>query len=144
MNEALISIGCVSNVYVRQMLFANAGDVERGHSHCFDHLSLLASGSVLCNVNGQETEFSSPAMIFIKKDLMHEFVALEGNTLIYCIHALRDGPNVGDIIDPDSVPKGASIMDRAMPAVNAVSSSLVVEKEAVTDAIARSVFATRA
>ncbi len=129
MNEALISIGCVSNIYVRQMHFVNAGDVEFGHSHCFDHLSLLAKGKVLCIVNDKETEFCAPAMIFIKKDTMHEFVSLENDSLIYCIHAIRNGDSVEDIIDPNSIPEGSSILDYAKPVVNMVSSNLVIEKE---------------
>jgi hypothetical protein len=37
---------------------------------------------------------------------MHELVALEPNTVAYCIHALRIGENVDDIVDPEMVPEG--------------------------------------
>lgn len=124
MNEALIAIGCVSNIYVRQMRFVHAGDVEFGHSHCFDHLSLLATGRVLCRVNGEGTEFKAPAMIYIKKDTLHEFVALEDESLVYCIHALRHGDGVDDIIDPASIPAGVSALDMALPVVNALSTPM--------------------
>lgn len=106
MGEPLIKIGSVSNIYVRQMHFLNAGDIEYGHTHNFDHLSLLASGKVMSIVDGKESIFQAPMMIFIKKDLQHEFVALEDNTVLYCVHALRNGDRVEDIVDPDSIPAG--------------------------------------
>jgi hypothetical protein len=37
---------------------------------------------------------------------MHELVALEPNTVAYCIHALRLGNEVDDILDPSMVPEG--------------------------------------
>lgn len=111
MNEPLIKIGSVSNIYVRQMHFLNAGDIEYGHSHEFDHLSLLSSGKVMSIVDGKESVFEAPMMIFIKKGIQHEFVALEDNTVLYCVHALRNGDKVEDIVDPDSIPAGIRAED---------------------------------
>ena len=37
---------------------------------------------------------------------MHELVSLEPNTVAYCIHALRIGNDVDDILDPSMVPEG--------------------------------------
>lgn len=110
-----IKIGCVSNVYCRMMHFVNKGDIEMGHSHPFDHLSLLANGSVEVTIDSITTTFKAPHMIFIKKDKEHEIKALEDNSLIYCIHALRDGFGVGDIIDPDSIPKGIEVLEDVNP-----------------------------
>lgn len=100
------------------MHFKSAGDIEIGHSHPIDHLSLLATGSVLCIVDGISTEFKAPMMIYIQKDKVHEFVALEDNTLIYCVHALRFGHAVEDILDPAMIPNGKSGMDVAMRLTN--------------------------
>ena len=102
-----ISLSCVASVYVRQMHFKKAGDVEHGHAHKFDHQTLLAKGSLKIFLNGQETVFHAPHIILIRKDQFHELVALEDDTLCYCIHALRDAENGVDIIDPDSIPLGA-------------------------------------
>jgi quercetin dioxygenase-like cupin family protein len=101
-----VQIGCVANLFSRQMHFKNAGDVEHGHTHPFDHLTLLASGSLRVTVNGNTTDFKAPHMIYIKAEHNHELVALEDNTVAYCIHALRDGNGVDDILDPASVPAG--------------------------------------
>jgi len=112
-----VQIGCVANLFSRQMHFKKAGDLERGHTHPFDHLTLLASGSLRVTVNGNTTDFQAPHMIYIKAEHNHELVALEDNTVAYCIHALRDGNGVDDIIDPKSIPKGVNPMDLAKPLV---------------------------
>jgi quercetin dioxygenase-like cupin family protein len=101
-----IQIGCVANLWSRQMHFKKAGDIEHGHTHEFDHLTMLASGSLRVTVNGKTTDFKAPHMIYIKAEHNHELVALEDNTVAYCIHALRDGNGVDDILDPASVPAG--------------------------------------
>lgn len=104
-----VKIGCVANLYSRMMHFQKAGDTEHTHTHQFDHLTLLASGSVKCLVNGKETEFKAPHMIYIKKDAEHAFTALEDNTVAYCIHAMRIGEKVEDIADPSMFPEGVTI-----------------------------------
>lgn len=100
------SISCVANLFTKQMHFAKAGDVEQGHKHEFDHLTLLAAGSLRVRVEGKTTEFKAPHMIYIRAEHRHELTALEDNTVAYCIHALRDGNRVEDIIDPASIPAG--------------------------------------
>jgi quercetin dioxygenase-like cupin family protein len=113
-----VKIGCVANLFSRQMHFKNAGDIEYGHTHPFDHLTLLASGSVRVKVNGKITDFHAPHMIYIKAEHEHEIVALENNTVAYCIHALRNGDGVDDIVDPASIPKGVSYTEFAKPIVS--------------------------
>ena len=103
-----ISISCVANLFCKQMTFSKVGDVEQGHCHAFDHTTLLATGSVMVKANGKSTKFSAPQMIFIRADVEHEITALEDNTVAYCIHALRDGNAVEDIIDPASIPEGVN------------------------------------
>ena len=112
-----INIGCVANLYSRMMHFENAGDIEKGHTHPFDHLTLLATGSLKIIVDGQETIFKAPHMVYIHKDKKHELVALENNTVAYCIHALRDGNGVDDILDPSMIPKGVKGYAVAKPVV---------------------------
>ena len=99
-----VAISCVSNVFIKQMTFTKAGDLEEGHSHTFDHVTLLASGKIRLNALGKSTDFTAPHHIFIKAGVNHELVALEDNTVVHCIHALRDGERVEDIVDPASVP----------------------------------------
>jgi quercetin dioxygenase-like cupin family protein len=107
MKPAEIALGAVANVYSRQMVFRHAGDYEQGHTHEFDHLTLLASGSLKVTVDGQVTVFKAPHMIYIHKDKMHELVALEDNTVAFCIHALRDMD--GNVIDTTMIPNGVVV-----------------------------------
>ena len=88
------------------MHFRKRGDIEYGHAHQFDHLTLLAKGSLNVKIDDKVTKFVAPNMIFIRKDVEHELVALENDTIAYCIHPLRDGVRVEDILDPTMIPEG--------------------------------------
>lgn len=103
-NGPVVTISCVSNVFIKQMVFPKKGDFEEGHAHTFDHVTLLSSGRLQLNALGKSTEFSAPHHIFIKAGIEHELIALEDNTAVHCIHALRDGGRVEDIVDPESLP----------------------------------------
>lgn len=109
-----VKLGCVANLFSRMMRFEKAGDVEYGHTHAFDHLTLLASGSLKVTVEGQETVFNAPYMIYIKADKRHELMALTDETVAYCIHALRD-KDTGDILDPSMIPAGVDPLSMAQP-----------------------------
>lgn len=118
MSHPKIQMGCVANLFSKMMHFEKAGDKHDGHSHCFDHLTLLAHGKLLVTVDGKSTEFTAPHMIYIQKEKLHELEALEDNTLAYCIHALRNGDEVGDILDPSMIPDGVIAYDIAKALTN--------------------------
>lgn len=109
MSQPKVKIACVSNLYCREMLFQSAGDTEIGHTHAFDHITFLASGRLRVETDLGSTDFSAPQMIFIHRDHRHTLTALENTTVAYCIHALRNGDGVGDIIDPEMLPKGITV-----------------------------------
>ena len=111
-----IKIGCVANLYSRMMHFKTAGDIEVGHTHQFDHLTLLAKGKLKVTVEGNVTEFTAPHMIYIHKDTVHELEALTDETVAYCIHALRD-KETNEILDPSMIPAGVSALSCAAPVV---------------------------
>ena len=105
--EPMTSMALVANVWVKQMFFQNVGDSNPGHKHLFDHSTLLATGGVQVNIGGVVSEFKAPRIIWVKAGVEHTFTATRPNTVCYCIHAIRDGDGVDDIIDPESVPAGA-------------------------------------
>lgn len=107
----IITLSCVSNLFTRQMHFVNAGDTELGHTHPFNHITLLASGSANVTVNGKTTSFVAPAQIVIAAEDIHSITATASNTLMYCIHPLRESGTVEDIIDPTQIPEGSSYID---------------------------------
>lgn len=108
MDQPYNAITCLANVFIKQMHFRKAGDTEQGHAHCFDHTTLVGAGAVDITVRGKTTRFTAPHMVYIKAGEVHELTAVEDNTVCYCIHALRDGDGVGDILDPASVPEGVN------------------------------------
>lgn len=103
MSAPEIAIGCVANLWSRQMHFLKKGDTEIGHTHQFDHLTLLASGRLKVTVEGAVSYFQAPHMIYIRKDDVHELEAMEDNTVAYCIHALRTEDQT-EILDAAMIP----------------------------------------
>lgn len=114
MNQPEVAIGCVANLFSRMMRFEKAGDIEVGHTHQFDHLTLLAAGKLKVTVNGKASHFAAPHMIYIHKDHVHELEALEDGTVAYCIHALRT-PDQSEILDPSMIPAGVTPIAAAGP-----------------------------
>jgi len=90
--------GFVGNVWVRQTWLPKVGDTSGGHTHYHDHVSLLVRGSVEITVGEEPPKtFAAPTFIVIKKEHRHRIVALEDETLLYCVFALRDVD--GEVID---------------------------------------------
>jgi hypothetical protein len=104
-------MGFFGNIWVRQNYLGSAGDSNGGgHTHHFDHVTLLAKGRVRVEVEGYPAkEFVAPTFIVIKKEHKHRFTALEDDTLYYCVFALRDVEgNVTDFYSGDNSPYGSA------------------------------------
>lgn len=100
-------ITAIKNLWVRQMAFENVGDRNEGHTHDYDHLTLLASGSVKVDVEGHITHYDAPQMIFIAAGKRHFLESTKPNTVAYCVHALRNAESEdSEILDPDQIPLG--------------------------------------
>jgi quercetin dioxygenase-like cupin family protein len=104
--EPKIKLSMVSNLWIKLMVFEHAGDVNQGHEHEFDHITLLTNGSVEIDVNGTKSTFTAPQIIYTQKNTFHTMTALEDNTTAACVVAIRNSERLEDIVDPDSVPKG--------------------------------------
>lgn len=96
-------IACVSNLWVRMMCFEKKGDTNNPHSHPYDHTTLIAKGSFKVTVDGHETLFIAPQMVYIVKEKLHYIEALEDDSLACCIHALRTGEREEDILAPSMI-----------------------------------------
>ena len=80
-------------VMVKQIPFRKAGIGRPGHSHTYDHTSMLATGALRVWEDGKLVgDFKAPTGIFIKAGVFHTFVALEDNTILYCIHNTHGFP----------------------------------------------------
>lgn len=107
-DEIISDIQIADNVFVRMFCMKKAGTTYGGHSHTFDHTSLLARGRLLMKHDkngGGEKEFVAPCLIVVTKGVEHSFTALEDNTTFCCIHAIRDGDGVDDVADPTLSPE---------------------------------------
>lgn len=98
-------LGYFGNIWVRQNVLLKTGDTnDGGHKHKFDHVSLLTQGSVSVEIEGYPAkEFKAPTFIIIRKEHNHKFIALEDNSIWYCVFALRDldGQPIAELFDPE-------------------------------------------
>lgn len=72
-------------VYARKMVIPKGTKVPT-HKHAYNHLSILAHGRVRVAVGAIIQEYIAPAMIEVRKDVVHTILALE-DSVWYCIHA---------------------------------------------------------
>lgn len=102
-------LGYFGNIWVRSHKYNKGQNNGGGHTHHFDHVTLLVNGRVQVEVEGHSPKiFTAPKFIVIKKEHKHKFTALEDNTIYYCVFALRDiDGNVTDIYSGDDSPYGS-------------------------------------
>jgi hypothetical protein len=91
----MTQMGVFGNIWVHGHHLVKAGDANPGHHHNHDHVTMLAQGSVKCEVENEqgeisEREFHAPTFIVIDKNKKHRLTALVDNVYFYCVFALRD------------------------------------------------------
>lgn len=96
---------CAGGLAIHLMLFEKAGDVNLGHSHTYSHHSFVGRGRVLVESNGKSVEVGECELIFIPAGIEHTLTALEDNTSVMCLHAVKDD-SLGDITDQSVIPPG--------------------------------------
>lgn len=95
------------NIFVKQMDFSGPNSTYCGHHHEYDHVTLVASGRVrvkfsavpAAGIPEEEAEYSAVTMFITRAFRTHEITALEPNTTVCCVHALRTED--GEIYQPD-------------------------------------------
>ena len=97
----MMDLKIVDNVFVKMMHLPAIGDTHGGHAHVFDHITLLATGSVKMKHDNGEQDFTAPQLIVTPKGITHEFIAITNDVLLCCIHAIRDGEDVNSIADQE-------------------------------------------
>lgn len=82
-----ISFAEEDGIFIKQMYLREALTAVPQHAHEYDHVSMLAVGSVRVWTDGKLIgDFKAPQPIVIKAKSKHTFLSLEPGTLIYCIH----------------------------------------------------------
>lgn len=72
-------------LYAKEMLIPKDCFVVQ-HRHEYDHLSVLAYGAVVVEVDGESTVYVAPTCINIKAGAHHKIAAVQ-DSVWYCIHA---------------------------------------------------------
>jgi quercetin dioxygenase-like cupin family protein len=72
-----------------------AGVVLTQHRHRFDHLSVLASGTAVVEVDGLRRTLQGPACVVVEAGKAHSVTAIT-DVVWYCVHAT-------DCTDPEQV-----------------------------------------
>lgn len=96
------------NIYIKKMTFPTAGTVYKGHHHDYDHVTMVASGKAKVKFNAvpeagvkaEEREYGAVGTFITRAYRTHEITALEDNTVVCCIHAMRTVD--GQVIFPDA------------------------------------------
>jgi hypothetical protein len=88
------------NVFIRPNEM-RLGDVVQGHTHNFDHTSIVFTGAVrvrarLPNGTVIERDFVAPAHFLVRADVEHEITALADGTVFWCVYAHREPQ--GDVV----------------------------------------------
>ena len=85
-----VEIKMADGIFVKQMVLSRAGTVVPQHAHEYEHLSMLAVGTIRLFKDGVAAgEFSAPCGITIAARVKHTMVALSNRVVIYCIHNIE-------------------------------------------------------
>lgn len=83
------------NVFIRSNRLAKAGDKTTGHTHNFDHTTIVFTGGIRIEAtlpNGTQIvrEANAPAHFLIRAEVSHEITALTDGTEYWCVYSHRD------------------------------------------------------
>lgn len=89
------------NIFIRPNKFPDAGDAVQGHTHNFDHTTIVFTGAVHVRArlpNGAiiERDFHAPAHFLVKAEVEHEITALVDGTEFWCVYSHRTPQ--GDVV----------------------------------------------
>lgn len=130
MTQPKISLITSGNLYMRQMRFDNVGDIEIGHRHTYDHITLLSQGKleVIIEDNESGIVYEAPSAIKILTGVKHKLVSHEAGTIAHCVHALRDA------VTEDVLPANVIYTEDKVKAFKKDSDGILVRP---TDSLAR-------
>lgn len=74
------------NLMIKMMPLPYAGYSVMTHAHHYDHITMIANGAVMITTGETEVIYKAPALVTVKAHTHHGIVALEDNTVAYCIH----------------------------------------------------------
>lgn len=83
------------NIFIRRHCFSAVGEGIDGHTHNFDHTSIVFTGAVHVKAetpDGRiiEQDFRAPSHFLVKADVKHQITAIEPGTQFWCVYSHRD------------------------------------------------------
>lgn len=91
-----IEIKLTDDLFVKTATVADAGTIIPTHSHRWDHITLLAYGSMRVMADGDLLgDFTGPVGILIKAGVKHMFLTTSPGVVFACIHAVRGADDIG-------------------------------------------------
>ena len=89
------------NIFIRPNSLPNVGDRVDGHTHNFDHTTIVFKGSVHVKAKLPgggliERDFVAPAHFLVLADVEHEITATAADTVFWCVYAHRTAQ--GDVV----------------------------------------------
>lgn len=93
------------NIFIRPNVLNKIGAKVDGHTHTFDHTSIVFKGAVhvkatLPNGTVIERDFKAPAHFLVLKDVIHQITATEDETEFWCVYAHRNPQ--GDVVQENA------------------------------------------
>jgi quercetin dioxygenase-like cupin family protein len=95
-----VEIKLTDDLFVKTATVADAGTIIPAHAHKYDHITLLAYGSMSVMADGEMLgDFTGPTGIFIKAGVKHMFMTTTPGVVFCCIHALHgtDGVEIDEM-----------------------------------------------
>lgn len=96
-----------AGIYAKEWL-GRAGDAIQQHKHSFDHMSYLAIGEVLVEVDGTTARHIGPCALLIEAEKFHKITAIT-DCLWLCIHSIPENLRDGDVIEAHLISEHAKV-----------------------------------
>ena len=84
--EAELNHHFAAGLYAKEYFLPKGWAVPQ-HVHSYSHLSILAKGSVILDVDGEIKNYTAPACIEIEAGKSHVIITQE-DTIWFCVHAI--------------------------------------------------------
>ena len=86
-NQPVVTEFGADGLAVLSIAIPDAGTLTPQHSHAYEHLTMLAAGSVrVSRTDAEAAEYTAPAGILIPAGVKHLFETLTPDVLMLCIH----------------------------------------------------------
>jgi hypothetical protein len=85
-----VEIKLTDDLFIRTATVADAGTVIPTHAHRYDHITLLAYGSMRVEADGEMLgDYTGPVGILIRARVKHTMTTLTDGVVFACVHALH-------------------------------------------------------